>query len=236
VEIDGSKVETAYALIKEMVTNYRFVPEHKLRIAPGEHLQIDDLSDRARVSATPVRQALARLHGEALIESVPNRGFFSKIPNTEELQDLYELALLILERSIRKDLNEFSALADRLLGAAEAKQGALWNSQVTSSIQFQACAIESMFEGIARLSRNDEILRTVRNFNARSRYIRCLYLEEYSAEDPPVNDVRTLGELSRGGDADRTCIYLRQMMTRRTIRLPDLVRRGRVGAKTFHLR
>jgi DNA-binding GntR family transcriptional regulator len=97
---DFRKVDVAHAKLKNLVTRYDLVGERQLRILPGDHLQIDDLSDRVRVSATPVRQALERLHGEGLIDCIPKRGFFAKVPDATELQELYEFALLVLDQSI----------------------------------------------------------------------------------------------------------------------------------------
>jgi hypothetical protein len=42
-----------------------------------------------------------------LIGSIPKRGFFSKIPDASELQDLHEFALLVLAQSIRRPRERF---------------------------------------------------------------------------------------------------------------------------------
>ena len=62
--------DTVYARLKDHIINYRF--------RPGEQLQITDLAEQLNMGKTPLREALTRLHGEELVISIPNRGFFAK--------------------------------------------------------------------------------------------------------------------------------------------------------------
>jgi len=58
---------------------------------PSERLPLAELADRYGTSTTVVREALARLAGDGLVNNLPNRGFFIKELNLRELADLTEL-------------------------------------------------------------------------------------------------------------------------------------------------
>lgn len=61
------------------------------RWAPGDRLQLNQLSEQFQTSSTVVREALTRLAGERLVKLRPNRGFFVPTLSLEELRDLTEL-------------------------------------------------------------------------------------------------------------------------------------------------
>jgi DNA-binding transcriptional ArsR family regulator len=55
----------------------------------GEPLTVGELANECGVSQTPVREALARLAGEGLVEDRRGRGYFSRRIDGAELADLY---------------------------------------------------------------------------------------------------------------------------------------------------
>jgi len=65
-------------------------------VAPGEPLAINLLARDLAVSQTPVREALARLAGEGLIERTPS-GYAAPRLAAEDLADLYRLLGVYLE-------------------------------------------------------------------------------------------------------------------------------------------
>lgn len=64
---------------------------HAGRFQPGEALVVTDLAAEIGLSPTPVREALARLAGEGLIERRKGRGYFYPVLSGAEIVDLYEL-------------------------------------------------------------------------------------------------------------------------------------------------
>lgn len=77
------------------------------QLRPGEWLKLSDLMERYDgLSPTPLREALSRLAGNGLVESVPNRGVRVVQASREELLDVYEnrevLEILAFERSLRR--------------------------------------------------------------------------------------------------------------------------------------
>lgn len=66
------------------------------RIAPGSRLNLDLLARELHVSNTPVRQALARLEADGLVEKEPYVGFTaSPLLDSRTIAELYDLRLLV---------------------------------------------------------------------------------------------------------------------------------------------
>ena len=77
-----------YDMIKAMVF------EHEIK--PGSRVNIDALAKQLEVSQTPVREALARLESDGLIEKEPLKGYTAtKLLSMEEFNDLFQFRLLI---------------------------------------------------------------------------------------------------------------------------------------------
>jgi DNA-binding GntR family transcriptional regulator len=79
----GQAGDRAYAELKRRL----LVGEFPLRVRLGE----ERLAGLLRVSRTPVRQALARLHAERLVERLPEGGYAPAAPNLIEVRQLYEV-------------------------------------------------------------------------------------------------------------------------------------------------
>jgi DNA-binding GntR family transcriptional regulator len=69
------------------------------KLAPTERLAENSLAERYAVSRTPVREALARLLADGLIER-RDRGLYPYRPRLDELDDLYELRTTLELRGI----------------------------------------------------------------------------------------------------------------------------------------
>ncbi|OKI94951.1 GntR family transcriptional regulator [Streptomyces sp. CB01249] len=78
---------------------------------PRERLAETRLAARFRVSRTPVREALARLLADGLIER-GDGGFFVTIPNLAQLRDLYELRVTLELRGIARAIDDPSVRHD----------------------------------------------------------------------------------------------------------------------------
>lgn len=61
------------------------------RFGWGEPLVATGLAEELGLSPTPVREALARLSGEGLIEHRPGRGYYAPSPGPDDIVDLYEM-------------------------------------------------------------------------------------------------------------------------------------------------
>jgi DNA-binding GntR family transcriptional regulator len=79
----GQAGDRAYAELKRRL----LVGEFPLRLRLGE----ERLAALLAVSRTPVRQALARLHAERLVERLNDGGYVPAAPNLLEVRQLYEV-------------------------------------------------------------------------------------------------------------------------------------------------
>ncbi len=77
-----------YDMIKTMIFDHE--------IAPGARVNIDALALQLEVSQTPVREALARLESDGLIEKEPLKGYrATQLFSVKQLNDLFQFRLLI---------------------------------------------------------------------------------------------------------------------------------------------
>jgi DNA-binding GntR family transcriptional regulator len=155
--VESRKVASVYSKLKELVVDFQF--------RPGEHLHINELSTTLKVSVTPVREALIRLTDEGLITTQPNRGFFTKIPDLHEIDDLYGLLHMVLRSSLEARQDDFSAAP--LFG----QDADIAASDATRLLCIQ---LERLHEQIARMSLNRELVRLTRQCNERTRYVRLV--------------------------------------------------------------
>lgn len=69
----------AYARIKAMIAEHRFVP--------GSRLNVEELTRKLGASRTPIWEAVRKLEQEGLLRSIPNRGvFLVELSNTEAVE------------------------------------------------------------------------------------------------------------------------------------------------------
>lgn len=80
-------VDIAYETIRDGIRNGTY--------PPGSHLTAQALAEASGFSRTPVREAMRRLHAEALIQFIPNRGAFVATWSRQEIEQIYDLRILL---------------------------------------------------------------------------------------------------------------------------------------------
>ncbi len=66
------------------------------RLVLGEQLRVSDLSRETGLGVTPIREALARLAGEGLVDDRRGAGYFARKLDAVELVELYDLQVAYL--------------------------------------------------------------------------------------------------------------------------------------------
>lgn len=71
---------------------------------PGDRLGATALGERFSVSATPLREAFARLAGEGWVSYLPQRGVRIAEISVEEMEEIYELRELLEPMALRRSV------------------------------------------------------------------------------------------------------------------------------------
>ena len=93
--------------------------------APGERMYELELSERLKVSRTPVREALKSLAGEGLLDHVPNRGSYVRAYSVDDIVEAYEIRAALEGLAARRAAQlglaaEQRAIIEKALGDGEA--------------------------------------------------------------------------------------------------------------------
>lgn len=187
-----------YPSLREMCLNYRFWP--------FQQLHIEEIAARFSASTTPVREALARLAGEGLIESVPNRGYFAKAMSVEEVRCRVEILFLLLQHALRG-----CSLPDAWSGTKEL---------VTPS---DVLAADRFYISMAAMSDNILILPEVERQLDLTCLIRAIDLENPERQVHLHAQLLELQSCLKDGDAESASLCLQRQQDDLKRRLPHLV-------------
>jgi DNA-binding GntR family transcriptional regulator len=73
-------------------------------IVPGQKISYRDLAERLGMSQTPVIQALKWLEFQQLVLHEPHRGYYTAPINLQEVEEIYDLRLLIESNLLQKTI------------------------------------------------------------------------------------------------------------------------------------
>lgn len=121
--------QLAYTVLRRSIMNGT--------LAPNTHLSQAQIASQLSISTTPVREALRRLAGDALVRIDAHRGAIVRELNTAELTEIYEVRLLLEPLAIRKAaerispkaLDEAESLCIKMDDSSDTQRWADLNSQ-----------------------------------------------------------------------------------------------------------
>ncbi|WP_321964798.1 GntR family transcriptional regulator [Paraburkholderia sp. J7] len=164
----GVTVNDLYDQLKEMAVLYT--------IRPGERVNELELAEKFEVSRTPLREALNRLVAENLLTFVPNRGFFVRELNRQDIFDLFELrrsieASAVQLAAVRADVKDIRALRK------------FWKDVMKNKAELAPATElvrrdEEFHVRLVALSGNNEMVRTLYGINARIHFVRWVDIEQ----------------------------------------------------------
>jgi DNA-binding GntR family transcriptional regulator len=167
-------------------------------LRPGMKLPEDTIGDRLGVSRTLVREALARLAIEGLVDLKPNRGATVAYPTLEEARDVFD---------VRRGLERL--VAELLAGRITPAQA----SELEAHVRLEEAALErggpeairlagEFHIKLVEMTGNALLCRYVQELSSRCSLILAIYGRPHSSECA-VSEHRELIEAFVKGDAKR---------------------------------
>ena len=169
----GSGAKMVYDLLRDEILD--------LVLPPGSPVDEMQLAERFRISRTPVREALVRLAGEGLIETLPNRSTMVSSIDFLNMQPLFDAMVLMYRVTARlaaqhhrpEDLRAIRARQADFAAAVQA-QDAL--AMISTNAAFHAA--------IAEAGRNRYFLGLFSRLLDESRRLLRLYYRSYEDRLP----------------------------------------------------
>lgn len=161
-----SVVDRVYEQLKAMAVSFEF--------KPGERLNEGDIAKRLGVSRTPLREALNRLNTEGFLRFAPGKGFFCRELDAHEIFDLYELRKSIEVAAVRLAIRRArDEDIDALIAFLDATGPDPGERTAVEQVELD----ETFHERLMAMSNNGEMLRVLRNVNARIRFVRWIDMD-----------------------------------------------------------
>lgn len=202
----------------------RMVLEFELR--PGQRLNEQHLGQALEVGRTPLREAINRLVAENLVMTRPNKGFYIRDVNPEEIAQLFELREVVEAAAV-------VAAAERATDEELAELRTSWQSVLDD--YRNASAEELLFqdarfhERIATLSRNLPMARLVADINERIYLVRWAALQG-EARKTAFDEHALIIDALIARDAIRAEVLMRAHVTQRTHALRRAIADGLLHA------
>ncbi len=80
-----------YKSLKDHVYEYLWERINDRSLKPAEKIDLNNICESLQISRTPVREALAQLENEGLLEKLPRRGYVVREINMETIKELYTI-------------------------------------------------------------------------------------------------------------------------------------------------
>lgn len=143
------------------------------RFVPGEPIVVTELAAEVGLSATPVREALACLAGQGLIERRRGRGYFYPALTAAEIIDLFELQLAYLHAALTLYPRGLTPLRKAVAGV-DPRDG-----------------VQALFDAVITQSTNAALLLAHQRVADR---LKAVLKTERTLEDPDNATVKTMVE------------------------------------------
>ena len=150
----------------------------EFRLLPGDRFTEAEIADRTGASRTPVRQALHRLQREGFLEVNFRNGWEVRALDFDQIDELYELRILLEQASIRR-LRE---LTNEKLDAVLAPFDLRWQVSAgeRSSEAIEVATWDEQFHcGLVSAAGNTEVTRVHLEVTEKIRIVRRLDFTEH---------------------------------------------------------
>jgi DNA-binding GntR family transcriptional regulator len=210
----ADSAEQIYERVKTMAMTFE--------IRPGERVNEVEIAKSLNVSRTPLREALNRLMVEGFLTRAPNRGFIGRPLDAKQVFDLYEL-----RRALEGSIVTFAcerATGQELLELERFVKASKDRPEDTNASSLLALD-EQFHERLARLTRNEEMVRALKSINARIHYFRWIDMQNGRRRYTQQEHLRIVKALKER-DADTARELLQGHISRRLDRIVEVIRMG----------
>ena len=208
-----SSVERLYEATKEMAISYQ--------LKPGARVNEVKLADLLGGSRTPLREALNRLVAEGFLTFRRRQGFYCREFQPRDIHELYQFrsviecaaARLACEHASEEEFDRSSKFLDETgLGHSE--------KQVEKLVLLD----EHFHESIMSMTRNAEMIRVLKNVNARIKFFRWIDME--SRRDSTQIEHRQVLDAIRQRDPDLAAERIGAHIVRRMDQITTACKEG----------
>jgi DNA-binding GntR family transcriptional regulator len=199
--------------------------------APGERLHIDQLREKLGVSSTPIKDALNKLAGEGLVESVPRGGVFVTNPSKREMKESFDVRLMMetyaiecaLKRKIQR--KEIDVLKKFLSESAGSIKNNDYKRFMEKDREFHYLLV--------KMSNNRKLCDLYRQLNIHMQIARSYYVRNYKRlQENQKEHEKILNALTKQDpDLTKECLTAHIMTVKRSV-----MRKEGIGEKKEHLK
>lgn len=169
----GSGVKMVYDLLRDEILD--------LKLAPGSPVDEVQLAERFKMSRTPIREALVRLSGEGLIETLPNRSTMVASIDFLNLNTLFDALVLMYRVTTRLAAQNHRPEDLTIIRGFHAEYAAAVQARDT----LRMIATNAAFHAaIAEAGRNPYFTSLFRRLLDEARRILRLYYQSYEEQFP----------------------------------------------------
>ncbi|TPL88492.1 GntR family transcriptional regulator [Mesorhizobium sp. B2-3-13] len=166
----GSKSDAVYRTLKRAILDQA--------LTAGTKLPEDSIGERLGVSRTIVRQALARLNGEGLVELRPHKGACVAEPSLDDGRNIFAVRRALEALAIDTLIGKLTPQTIGQLEAHVAAEDAAKANSTAASVRLAG----EFHVLLAMLTENDLLVRYVTELVSRSSLILSLYGRPHSAD------------------------------------------------------
>jgi DNA-binding GntR family transcriptional regulator len=210
----ADSAEQIYERMKTMAMTFE--------IRPGERVNEVEIAKSLSVSRTPLREALNRLFVEGFLTRAPNRGFIGRPLDAKQVFDLYEL-----RRALETSIVAIAcgrATDEELLDLERFVRASKDRPEDTNASSLLALD-EQFHERLARLTRNEEIVRALKSINARIHYFRWIDMQNGRRRYTQQEHLKIVKAL-KARDAAAAQDLVQGHISRRLDRIVEVIRMG----------
>ena len=203
-----------YAAVKAMAVRFEFKPGQRINeVALARHLN---------VSRTPLREVLNQLMVEGFLTRSVNRGFVARPLDARQIHSLYEFRSVIECGIVTVACERATdAQLDELLAFVQASRDVPEDADATRLL-----ALDEQFHlALARLTGNDEFVRSVESINARIHFVRWIDMQQGRRSHTQAEHLRMV-EALRARDAAALQSLTAQHIGRRLDQITEVIRTG----------